>query len=163
MIELSIQEIFSNPKYLSSYILGQLKYLTNWNFLFVIFYKFTSKYIDLHLSCLIVALVAFNLSYIYPKTFSMKIDDEHQYTFSVAKHPTAYYLFDFIVHWVPLIVVFTLVPIERPNNKTVATFFLLLFFLIFVDAQQVYGCNMFMSTMSVIVATIIRLACAPSV
>ena len=157
MINLSIGEIFANPKFLTSYLLGQLKYLTIWNLIFVIFYKFSAKYVDLHLSCLIVALASFNLSYIYPKSFTMKIDEDHQYVFGVEKAPKLFYVFDFLLHWVPLIAVFLLVPLERPGNKTVSTFFIIIFFLIFVDAQYVYNCNIFISIMAVIVATLIRL------
>lgn len=158
MINLTMDEIYANPKFLMSYLLGQFRYLTIWNLIFVIFYKFTAEYVDLHLSCLIVALAAFNLSYIYPKSFAMKIDEDHQYVFSAEQTPTRFYVFDFLSHWLPLIAVFILVPLERPNNKTVRTFFIIIFFLIFVDAQYVYNCNIFISIMAVIVATLIRLA-----
>ena len=139
------------------YFFSQFKYYTWWNLVLVILNKWTSKYIDLHMSCLIVAFVSFQLSYVYPCEYSNKIADGYILHLNSRERSNLFYLGDFITHWLPLLYVFLFVPVEPVGNKTVLTFFFILSFFMLIDAQDLYRGETGLCMVTVIIAVVLRL------
>jgi hypothetical protein len=131
----SFQQILEK-NLLLEFIVTELKYYTTWNLIFVALYKYTSRYIDLHLSCLIVGFSAFCITYIHPREFVARLNDQYSIKFDCS--PFEFYGCDFLIHWLPLVLVFWLVPIGPIGYKTCLTFLGILFFLMVVDAVSVY-------------------------
>ena len=160
MINVTTSELFKreNLKWWPALLLHFLTYYTTFNFIIVLLYKFTAPYIDLHLSALITAFVSFGICFIHPREWIIPLDDEHQMYISVKDGDIYVYARDIFVHWVPVILVFLLVPIKTSYAKTTCTFFLSIFYLVFFNAPDLYGFDMYISLVLAILAMVVRFA-----
>ncbi len=149
-------EIHEN-KLWPTYIFSLLKFFTIINVILVIFSKWTQKYVDLHLSCLIVVAAGFCISYIHPRRIENNFHPRYIRRIEAKAAPLHFYAFDFIIHWIPLIYVFIAYPIEPVGNKTVLTFFGILFFLVAVNARDLYKTHLELAVIFVAVAVLIRI------
>lgn len=131
-----------------------LLFYTNINILLVIFYKYTYKYIDLHLSCIIVALISFGISYICPRQIIVNVDPERLYIYNTGSVKSI--VIDILMHWVPLIFVFLVVPISKNKLIVTRTFALIVLYMIIIQAQDLYNFDNFLSFLFLVVALIVR-------
>jgi len=125
------------------------------NLLLVVFHKFTSKYIDLHLSCLVVAFVSFGITYIHPREVRYSIDETHKY---VVKTSAITAIYDFILHWLPLIYVFITIPLSRSISKIARTFAFILIYLLATRAPDLYNFDTPISIIFCVLALVVRFA-----
>ena len=139
---------------LIKYIYTYLTFYTNINIILVIFYKYTAKYYDLHLSCMIVALVSFGITYIYPREIIVNIDENTKHVYPTGTISSI--IVDFIMHWIPLIFVFAVVPIERNKTNTIRTFAIIVLYIIAFQAHDLYNFNHFISILFMILALVAR-------
>jgi len=149
-------EIHEN-KLWPTYIFSLLKFFTIINVILVILSKWTRKYVDLHLSCLIVAAAGFCISYIHPRKIENNFHPGYMRRIEAKTAPLHFYAFDFIIHWIPLIYVFIAYPIEPASNKTVLTFFGIVFFIVAVNARDLYKTHMELAVIFAVSAAVIRL------
>jgi len=153
----SISEVIKHGVFLK-YFFSWFLYYTYWNLLLVVFGKWTHKYLDLHLSCLIVACASWYIFHIYPNSFVNRFDDNYAMSFDPKINGISYYIWDFLLHWMPLIVVCFIYPIERFGNKTILTFFAIVFFMVAVNARVLYKTHIEVIMVFIVVALMIRLA-----
>lgn len=145
-----------NGTFLFQYLAALFLFYTWINILLVAAYKWTSKYIDLHLSCLIVAFVSFGISYIHPRIIKLVVNEKCTYTFDVRDKWG--WLNDFIVHWIPLIFVFMVVPISNNLQLISRTFAFIILYLLITKAPYLYNFDTPLSMILCITALIVRLA-----
>ena len=150
---LCIAQLNMEGDLLVKFVFSILLFYTMINLLLVIFYKYTAKYIDLHLSCLIVAFVSFGITYIKPREVRYVVDEKHQYVF---KTNSVNWIWDFILHWVPLIFVLIVVPVSRSNLKIVRTFAIIILYMLVTRAPDMYNFDSPMSIVFCILALTIR-------
>lgn len=145
------------PPYFIKFIIASLKFLTIWNIILIVFYKYTSEYIDLHLLSLVVALVSSGIFYVQPKYLDIIVDGK-KIVFSVSKQTVVFYFLDFLFHWLPLIVVLMIVPLQQMDERSILTIVILYFYLISANAlQDVYrGISLYFTFLMVILAVFIR-------
>jgi len=144
-----------------------VKFLFNWllfyttiNIFLVVFHKYTSKYVDVLLSSLIVAFVSFGITYIHPREVRMEVDTDH--TYIVHTYSFGSLAIDFAMHWVPLIYVLIFVPITNKGSngyrQIFLTFVMVMSYMLIVNAQKLYNFDMNISILFVILAVIVRFA-----
>lgn len=143
-----------NGAIIVNFIFTLLCFFTNINILLVIFYKHTSLFIDLHFSCLVVALVSFGITYICPREVVLQIDNKREYVFHTGSIMS--YVVDIIVHWVPLVFVFMVVPISKNVLLTVRTFAYIILYLIIVQAHELYNFDIFLTVIFLVLALVAR-------
>jgi len=162
MIYLEYNDIFKpeNRRLLPRLCLVMLSYFTTLNIVMVILYKFTSPFVDLHLSCLITAFVSFGICYIRPKEWIIPLDENHSwYVTTRGPNSTWVYLRDFAVHWLPLLFVLLFVPIGPVDYRKISfTFFVIIFYLVFLNAPELYGLDVYISIIFVFMAILTRFA-----
>lgn len=132
-----------------------LSFLTNINLLLVLFYKYTARYIDLHLLCLIVAFVSFGITYIYPrKVYVTWIDN----SISIFETTTPRVLIDVTMHWLPLLFVLYAIPFSKSIQKITLTFFLIISYSIIFNAPKLYKFDIKITFILIVLALIVRFA-----
>lgn len=128
--------------FLLDFLFAQLAYYTNWNIILCILFQYTREYFDLHLSCLMVAFIAFSITCIQPKEYVVELDATHVLKMSPSTvGNVAYYGVDLAFHWLPLLLVFWFLPLEPANAKTCFTFFVIVIFMLVFDAVSTYKFN----------------------
>lgn len=144
-----------------------LQFYTTWNLLFVIFYKYTSKHIDVLTSCLITAFASLSVTRSGPNGFTIPINANHQFVFGAETDPFMFYLWDTAAHWLPLVIVLLIEFTSNAtaaanaiaiNNKTTITAFTILFFFILTNSPKLYGNDVYTTLVLFIMAIIARLA-----
>ena len=131
-------------------------FYTHINLLLVLFYKYTSKYIDLHLSCIIVALVSFGITYICPRQIKFEVDPSR---ITIIKTGTLRsFLFDILLHWVPLAFIFIVLPVSKNMIVIARTFALIILYTIAIQAQDLYNFDHFLSIIFMTVGLLVRLS-----
>ena len=146
-----------------------LQFYTTWNLLLVIFYKYTSKHIDVLTSCLITAFMSLAVTRSGPNGFTIPINSEYQFIFNAETDPFMFYLWDTAAHWLPLVIVLFIeftsnanatanATANAINNKTTITAFTILFFFILTNSPKLYGNDVYTTLVLFIMAIIARLA-----
>jgi len=153
-------EIYTNRKYWKFIPLVSfysLKYYSNWNIAFLVFYNWLKlgRYIDIHLSCLIVALVSFSLfeAPAERQHLDTKLSDDVTASISIS------WALDFIWHWVPLILTFIFIPVSKEKGPVVFTMILFFTYIILTDAHILYNANLTTTLIMIIFALIVRMGC----
>lgn len=139
------------------YILSNFKFFTIINLFLVILSKWTRKYVDLHLSCLIVAAAGFCISYIHPRKLDNFFYPGYMHRIEATSDSLYFYVVDFFLHWIPLIYVFIAYPLEPVGNKTVLTFFGIVFLIVAVNARDLYKTHLELAVIFAVSAAVIRL------
>lgn len=130
-----------------------LAFLTNINIILVVFYKYTAKYIDLHLLCLIVAFVSFGIAYVYPrKTYIQWSNGSAMIVDTNGKNMFV----DLAMHWTPLIFVLLVVPKTKSIQKITLTFFSIILYSIIVNAPRLYMFDFNITFILIVFALIVR-------
>ena len=136
---------------------------TLWNLVFLLWRPW---FIDIHLSCLLVAFVSFGILNIDPRIIVIpttnainKENEENRENKIVIQANTTLPLcvFDFILHWFPLIYVLLYVKIRTDPFAIEYTFFLFITYVIFFDAITKYHANVPLSIFLSILAVFIRI------
>lgn len=138
------------------YLYKCLLFYTNINILLVIFHKYVASYFDIHLSCLIVAFVAFGITYITPRKIIYEVDEKRIYVSHTGSLKS--YILDFFMHWLPLIYVFLFVPVNNNFRVTIYTFLFILCYSIASSAHFKYMYDYCVSMLVTILALVVRCA-----
>jgi len=133
---------------------------TLWNLVFLLWRPW---FIDIHLSCLLVAFVSFGILNIDPRIIVIPTtttsNQENAESKIVIQTNTTLFLcvIDFILHWLPLLYVLLYVKIRTDPFAIEYTFFLFITYVIFFDAVTKYRANIPLSIFLSILAVFIRI------
>lgn len=114
-------------------------YFSIWNLLLVLFHKYTYKYYNLLLACIVIVITMIICVYMHPKYLKINYINNPPRKF---ENKLIIVLIDFLVHWIPLI--FVAVKYGKyymTNPYTVATgvtVFVLAFYGVAMNAANVY-------------------------
>lgn len=115
------------------------KYLTILSLIFVIFWKYTKRYIDLPVLALCVAFIAFPIFYLSPNQIDLSC-------FGITSENKPNFLhiifFDMLYHWLPLVYVLINRGIDkRPYDyvKIITTLLMVLVYIYWFDAFKLYN------------------------
>lgn len=143
-----------NGDLIVKYLYTFLTFYTNINILLVIFYKYTYKYIDLHLSCIIVALISFGITYICPRQIRVEVDPTRVQVINTGTLESI--IIDILMHWVPLVFIFIVLPRSRNVMVIARTFAIIILYMIATQAQDLYNFDHFLSFIFMAVALLVR-------
>lgn len=132
-----------------------LQFYTIVNLILVCFYKYTAKYIDLHLSCLITAFVSFSISYIHPREYTIMLKEKKTNSCNVFTYNVNIIL-DIFQHWVPLLFVYFFIPIDNDMFKILLTFSIIMLYAYTFNAFILYNADMTITFCFFILAIITR-------
>jgi len=126
-------------------------FLTNISVILIIFWRETTKYIDLPLLALIVAFVAFPIIYIHPQKIINPYNTRYMYGAPL-------YLVDILFHWLPLFFVATNKSIKKTldYDKIFITLAFFWFYIACSNAFVLYGLDRDLGVFFLLLAILLR-------
>lgn len=115
-------------------------YYTIWNLMFILFHKWTYKYINLLLSSILVAVTAFVIFYIHPGMCVVHKSNPVE-SYAISDNKTLIIL-DIFTHWIPLIFILYMYGSYYIKNTTgiydIITILIFLIYMILFNPLSIY-------------------------